>query len=208
MGVLTDNAYDCVESKPGQHRLEMLVTSDQAKTIETLRTLDERGFVELYTAHYSELVRYAESMLGDDAKAKDAVQEAFLRLWKRRAAVDPRRSTRALLYKAVRNLVFNHKRDVQLHQSLLRSMKQSLSNPDPEALAGTALIGEKIGAWITELPSRRREAFELSRFHGLRYEEIAGIMGVTTKTVENHILLSLQFLRNKLNAFDPQLLQP
>jgi RNA polymerase sigma-70 factor (ECF subfamily) len=80
--------------------------------------------------------------------------------------------------------------------------------PDPEALAGTALIGEKIGGWIQELPERRREAFELSRFHGLRHDEIAAVMGVATKTVENHILLALRFLRDKLNAFDPQLLQP
>ena len=188
--------------------LERLVTSDRKKTTDPLSTLDERGFVELYTMHYPELLRYAESLLGDASKAQDAVQEAFLRLWKRKAAVDPGRSIRALLYKAVRNLVFNHRRDVQLHQSLLHTMKQPESTPDPEALAGTALIGEKIRVWIKELPSRRREAFELSRFHGLRYEEIASIMGVTTKTVENHILLALKYLRNKLNALDPQLLQP
>ena len=184
------------------------MTLEQTSSTDTLSTLDEAGFVALYTAFYPELLRYAQRFLGEDTRAQDAVQEAFLRLWKRKAAVDPGRSVRALLYKAVRNLVLNHKRDTQLHQSLLRTMKHAIPAPDPEALAGTTLIGEKISLWVQELPDRRREAFELSRFHGLRHDEIANIMGVATKTVENHILLALKFLRDKLNAFDPQLLQP
>ncbi len=184
------------------------MTLEQTPPTDTLAALDEAGFVALYTAYYPELLRYAERFLGDDTRAQDAVQEAFLRLWKRKAMIDPERSVRALLYKAVRNLVFNHKRDTLLHQTLLYTMDPAQSNPDPEALAGTTLIGEKINGWVRELPDRRREAFELSRFHGLRHDEIASIMGVATKTVENHILLALKFLRDKLNAFDPQLLQP
>lgn len=176
-------------------------------TTDTLSTLDEAGFVALYTTHYPELLRYAERFLGEDTQAQDAVQEAFLRLWKRKATIDPGRSVRALLYKAVRNLAFNHKRDTQLHQNLLHTMDHARSNPDPEALTSTTLIGEKINEWVQELPDRRREAFELSRFDGLRHDEIATVMGVATKTVENHIVLALKFLRDKLNAFDPQLLQ-
>lgn len=188
--------------------LEEPLSVDSKETVDALYTLDEEGFVQLYTAFYPELLRYAQRLLGDEARAHDAVQEAFLRLWQRKATVDPGRSVRALLYKAVRNLAFNHRRDTELHRNLLRSMKQPGYVPNPEAVAGTTLIGEKIDSWIKELPERRREAFELSRFHGLGHEEIAAVMGVATKTVENHILLALRYLRDRLNAFDPQLLQP
>lgn len=182
--------------------------AEQPTTAASIQALDEEGFVALYTAHYPELLRYAQSLLGDDTRAQDAVQEAFLRLWRRKHAVDPARSVRALLYAAVRNLVFNQQRDARLHERLLRTMKQPSRLPDPADLTGTLLVGEKIAAWVGELPDRRREAFELSRYHGLRHEEIAAIMGVAPKTVENHIVLALKYLRDKLNTFDPHLLQP
>ncbi len=179
-------------------------THDQSQP----KHLDEHAFVALYEAHYAELLRYAERLLGDSTKAKDAVQEAFLRLWKRKAMVAVSASTRAMLYKAVRNLILNHKRDAQRHHALLKTMPSDATTPSPEADIDTAWLGEQIAGWIHALPQRRREAFELSRFHGLRYDEIAVIMGVTSKTVENHIVLALKHIRQKLHALDPQLLKP
>ena len=57
--------------------------------------------------------------------------------------------------------------------------------------------------WIDELPPRRREAFRLSRFDGLSHDEIARVMALTPKTVNNHIVLALQTLRERLAHFDP-----
>jgi RNA polymerase sigma-70 factor (ECF subfamily) len=177
-------------------------------TAATNQALDEAGFAELYRAHYPELLRYAQSLLGGAPGAQDAVQEAFLRLWRRKHEIDPTRPVRALLYAAVRNLVFNLQRDTRVRRRLLATMSPASAAPDPEALAASTLVGEKIAGWIAELPDRRREAFSLSRFHGLRHEEIAGIMGVAPKTVENHIVLALKYLRDRLNTFDSQLLRP
>ncbi|MEZ4702253.1 MAG: RNA polymerase sigma-70 factor [Rhodothermales bacterium] len=161
----------------------------------------------LFSQHYPDLVRYARSIAGDAGGAEDAVQDAFLRLWKRRETIDPERSVRSLLYRAVRNLVLNEARDAALHRDLLKDMQPNGHAPMPDAAAGAGLIGDRMRGWIGELPERRREAFELSRFYGLSYDEIAGIMGVSKKTVENHIRLALQHLRDRLHQFDPHLLR-
>ena len=57
--------------------------------------------------------------------------------------------------------------------------------------------------WIEEMPDRRREAFCLSRFDGLSHEEIAEAMDLAPKTVNNHIVLALQYLRKRLNGHEP-----
>jgi DNA-directed RNA polymerase specialized sigma24 family protein len=62
-----------------------------------------------------------------------------------------------------------------------------------EDLAGTFRI------WINELSDRRREAFELSRFEGLDHNEIADVMNLSVKTVNNHIVDALSHLRMRYN---------
>ncbi len=171
-------------------------------------SFDIDACTDLFTRHYSDLVRYARSVTGDEAGARDAVQEAFLRIWRRRIAIDPAQSARALLYRAVRNLMLNEARDAALHRDLTRTMNPAPPPSQPDALADVALIRVRLRVWIAELPQRRREAFELSRFHGFSHAEIAGIMGLSRKTVENHIRLALLHLRDRLQSFDPNLIQP
>jgi RNA polymerase sigma-70 factor (ECF subfamily) len=55
--------------------------------------------------------------------------------------------------------------------------------------------------WITDLPERQREAFELSRFEGLDHDEIASVMNVSSNTVNNHIVAALKRLRDRYNVY-------
>ena len=57
-------------------------------------------------------------------------------------------------------------------------------------------LSEKFGEWIEQLPERQQEAFELSRFEGLSHTEIATVMEVSPKTVNNHIVAALRQLRS------------
>jgi RNA polymerase sigma-70 factor (ECF subfamily) len=57
------------------------------------------------------------------------------------------------------------------------------------------------------LPDRQREALLLSRYEGLSHAEIAEIMGVSPRTVNNHLVSALKSIRNNVVAFEPALLQ-
>ncbi|MFU8813547.1 MAG: sigma factor-like helix-turn-helix DNA-binding protein, partial [Balneolaceae bacterium] len=67
---------------------------------------------------------------------------------------------------------------------------------DADADTGEGLLNRKIDRCIQKLPERQRQAFELSRFDGLDHDEIAYVMDVSVKTVNNHIVLALRFLRD------------
>jgi DNA-binding NarL/FixJ family response regulator len=69
--------------------------------------------------------------------------------------------------------------------------------------AGNGQLQKKILEWIEELPERQREAFELSRYEGLFHQEIAGVMQVSVKTVNNHLTSALKTLAIPLR-FAPQ----
>ncbi|MFA8451532.1 MAG: sigma-70 family RNA polymerase sigma factor, partial [Bacteroidales bacterium] len=54
---------------------------------------------------------------------------------------------------------------------------------------------------ISEMPPQRKKVFELSRFEGLKYAQIASKMNISQKTVENHMGSALKFLREKLKDY-------
>ncbi len=169
---------------------------------------DREAFNALFAATSQRLYRYALRLTQQADRAEDIVQDVFLRLWLKRATLDPGRSLRALLYVMVRNQALTHERTAVKRKALLSAMDEPDVGPTPEETTRARLLGAHLRRWINELPDRRREAFQLSRFDGLSYEEIAGVMGLSVKTVDNHIWKALQHLRRRLHAFDADLLQP
>ena len=75
-----------------------------------------------------------------------------------------------------------------------------------EATGGSALDsdGELSGVFekaLLRLPQKRREIFEMSRFEGMKYQEIADKLGVNIKTVETQMTRALDFMRRNLKEF-------
>ena len=178
---------------------------DSPAFVARLRAGDRAAFEALFRQTHAGLVRYARSL--DAAGADDAVQDAFLKVWRRRDTLDPERSVTALLYTSVRNTLFNRTRD-RARQQDLRDTMPALDPPvTPADELDATLLGEHLRTWLGEMPDRQREAFRLSRFDGLSYAEIAGVMACSTKTVENHVGRALRFLRDRIQQVAPEALQ-
>lgn len=174
-----------------------------------LQASDQAAASDLFRATYPYLFRYAYRFTHDVHLAEDAVQDAFVRIWKRRTTIDPEGSLRTLLYVTVRNLTLNLRRDTARRQTMMKTMDPDTASPPmPDDQVQVQLLRRNLRRWIDELPARRREAFQLSRYDGLSYREIAGVMDLSVKSVETHIRLALNDLRAHLRDFDPDLLQP
>lgn len=162
---------------------------------------DAVAFRELFDRLHEPLLRFATRFV-DESAAKDAVQEAFVRVWHRRQTINEELSLRALLYRTVRNLAFNAVRDENTRSRLLADegtehlSGQSPMNPEQEFAVKE--MGEAVRAGIDALPERQREALVLSRFNGLSHQEIAAVMNVSARTVNNHLVRALETLRVSL----------
>ena len=137
---------------------------------------------ELYEAHATGLVRLAMLMLADQPAAEDVVQDAFLGLYLRWAALsDP---AKALAY--VRSSVLNGCRDVLRKQA--RRPPAALLAPDVEPAETRLLLGEEYREVIRalrRLPDRQREAVILRHCLALSEEEVASAMHVSRGTVKS-----------------------
>jgi len=167
---------------------------------------DRAAFEDVFRRMRGDLVRYAGRIVRDDALAHDLVQDVFFDLWMARDRLDPGQSLRAYLFRSTRNRAFNHLRDRRRHSAShaeIRAASDSTANArvGPEEELEADMLGAWLDARIRELPDRQAEALRLSRYGGLSHEEIAEVMEISPRTVNNHIVRALAFLSERLRSF-------
>lgn len=177
-----------------------------------LKDSDRDAFERVFRVLHDALFRYVRSLTKTSAVASDITQDVFVSLWEVRDRLDPSRSLEAYVYRMARNRVYNHHRDERTHADKRAQMQQAVTAeheqrlPMPDAQLHADVLESNINAWIEHLPERQREAFVLSRFNGLSHHEIATVMNVSPRTVNNHIVSALKTLRAHVRAFEPSLL--
>lgn len=171
------------------------------KIVEKIRSGDQCAFEKMFHIYYSKLCVFSNSYVKSLDAARDVVQEVFIKIWDNHQEFEIRHSLKAYLYQSVRNQSLNYieksKQKRRLGESL-RKHEELLKEENPEDL-NTEELSQKVWKLVDELPERRRSTFILYRKHGLSYKEIAEVMGIKRKTVENQMGKSLKFLRDRLD---------
>lgn len=170
--------------------------------LQSLKSGNAKAFERLFREHYSPLVRFAFRFMKQEEPAEGAVQEVFTSLWEKRENIRISTSLKSYLYTSVRNHCLNKIKHSKVRQSYLEQFEGN--EPVIESIINDLEAGElkdRISAAIGALPDRCREIFELSRFNGLRYKEIAGELGISPKTVEVQMGKALRLLREHLKDY-------
>jgi len=177
---------------------------DDRDTLERLRRGDQSAFDALLREHYPTLVRFAEGLVGRRAVAEEVVQDVMLQFWRRRDRLASDSSPIAYLFQATRNRALNHLRHVKVERrSEPYARGPAAAAPAAEARMAEDEIEAAVEQALRELPARCREVFELSRVHGLKYAEIARVLGISVKTVEAQMGKALRQLRERLAPWLP-----
>jgi RNA polymerase sigma-70 factor, ECF subfamily len=176
--------------------------SEGAALVARLRTGDEQAFATVFRLWYALLLRFAQRIVGDRARAEEVVQDVLLQLWRRRAALDPRATVQAWLFHAVRNRALNVVRHDGVVVRATAKLASSHATPgdardpsDADTALAEAELHLAIDAAVAALPPRCREVFLLSRRHGMRQTQIATRLGISLKAVEAQITRALRELR-------------
>ena len=136
--------------------------------------------------------------------AEELVQDVMLELWRRRETLARETSPQASLFQSVRNRALNHMR----HERVERKGEPDARQPESVDASGPEQLVEEeievaLKTAVAGLPDRCREVFELSRTHGLKYAEIASVLGISVKTVEAQMGKALRILRERLAPWLP-----
>ncbi len=139
---------------------------------------------DLYARHAAHLFRFCLGQLRNRAEAEDAVQTTFLQAFRALQRGTIPHVERAWLIAIAQNVCHT------MHRSSARRRDAEV-DADPEEVAGASDMDHPLREEISELeralariPANQRRALVLHEWHGLRYREIAGVMGVSQTAVE------------------------
>lgn len=180
-----------------------------------IRRGDRAAFKALFQNYYEALCGFVESRVGDPNISEDLVQNIFLNLWRRHEKLDPQDNVKAYLFGAARNESIDYRNRRSVRDDW-KAEKKEESRPDLDHVPGPRhqisgpgenvehqQLKRELRKSISELPERRRQVYVLSRRHGLTYKEIAVVMNISPKTVDNQMVEALKFLRERLCDFTP-----
>lgn len=206
--MLSKSSAPCV---PFVRRIAMSDSATWEELCRGLKRSDDRAFERIYMLIRDELLGYVLSIVSDGPTAHDLVQDVFVSLWNLRTSLDPSQPLRGYLFRMARNRAYRHLRDERIHSRkhdvLQREKMENSSTKQPDDDVDADLLESRLRQWLEQLPARQKEALVLSRFHGLSHREIGSVMGISPRTVNNHIMRALDAIRNHLEAHESMELQ-
>ncbi len=173
-----------------------------------LRSGDEQVFEAIFRTYYERLCNYANTILHDMDEAEEMVQGAFLTVWEKHDSIEIHTSMKSYLYRAVHNSCLNRVKHYKVRREHGEAFKHQTDITIDDA--SQDLVGSEleslVASAIDSLPQQCRMVFRLSRFENLSYAEIADQLGISVKTVENHMTKALKTLRDRLKDYLPVLI--
>jgi RNA polymerase sigma-70 factor (ECF subfamily) len=165
---------------------------------------DGAAFEQFFKQHFASLCTWCRHKYDFDTDiAKEVVHTAFIKLWKNRSSLSPDMPIKAFLHKVIMNTSLDILRHAKVRERFERFVQQrnesEASNPQENFEAKK--LKADIDNAVSELPDQMRTIFELSRYEGLKYAEIARQLNVSINTVETQMGRALKKLRIKLAGY-------
>ena len=157
----------------------------------------EAAFTALIRAHQQSLVNFFARM-GANGDREDLVQETFIRLFRYRAAYRPAARFTTFLYHLARNVWADRGRKILRFEKFAAEYENDLRTSGTEAQGGA---GENmdVEAALDRLSPKLREVIVLNVYQGLRYQEVADVLGIPLGTVKSRINHALAALKEILH---------
>jgi RNA polymerase sigma-70 factor, ECF subfamily len=154
----------------------------------------------LFRKYYAALCKSLYRTLRDATLAEDIVQEVFLKVWEMRESLQLDEAMQSYLYRSCYNTALNFLK-TQKQKTDIDQLEAVPSEDSAEKNLSFLEAEKQILTAVEALPPKTRLVFSLSRFEELSYKEIAERLDISVKSVEKHMGIALQRLRENLREY-------
>jgi RNA polymerase sigma-70 factor (ECF subfamily) len=185
---------------------ENLSTCTDEELLDRLRRGNAAAFGVLLRRYERELYGYLRRYLGDDTLAEDVFQNTFLQVYLKCGQYETGRVVRPWLYTIATNQAIDATRRRRRHQAVsleqahetssngeAARLMQALESPSPGPMEQAASAEDRvlIRTCVDRLPEHLRQTLILAYYQGLKYREIADILGIPVGTVKSRLHAAL-----------------
>lgn len=168
--------------------------------LSALKNDDIKAFDKLFSEYGKRLYHFAYGYLKSKEDAEGVVQEVFLRIWRNRKQLKPELSFKAYLFKIAYHHILElfeqtNRRQTYHHEIVSEAIHFT---DDTNERLNYQLLLEKVESLIQKLPPRQKEILLKRKKEGISVKDIAVELGISPKTVENHLTEALKNLKRGL----------
>jgi RNA polymerase sigma-70 factor (ECF subfamily) len=163
--------------------------------------LTQASFADFFDYYYTRLIPFATAIVKSELLAEEIVLDVFLKLWEQKRALGKIENIETYLFIAVRNHALNVRRKEQkFHFDMLQDSHVQLA--DYKLTAENTLIENEmlctLNQSVTQLPAKCKIIFKLIREDGLNRNEVAQILNISVKTVDNQLAIAVKKIAEQL----------
>lgn len=163
---------------------------------------DEAAYKELFFLLFQSLTRFAEGILQSKENAEEIVSDVFIAIWNDRAKLNSIDDLQLYLFIAVKNNAVRKVKQLDKNTTIsldsINLEMDSLYQSPEERMLSTETVG-KIETAINNLPNRARLILKLAKEDRMKYKDIAALLNISVKTVDNQLAIALRKLATAIS---------
>lgn len=172
------------------------------KFIRFKEELSQESFTDFFDYYFIRLNQFATTIVKSELLAEEIVIDVFLKLWENGKTLETINNIETYLYISVRNKSINVlKKEQKFHFDILEDSHIQLVDYNPSAESD--LIEHEMFSALNEavmqLPSKCKIIFKLIREDGLNRNEVAQVLNISVKTVDNQVAIAIKKIAEQLN---------
>lgn len=179
--------------------------SEEQALLNALSQGDEAAFKTLFLRYFLRVRQFIDRLLQDSQTAEDLAQDIFLKMWQNRTDMRDVTNLNAYMFNASRNAVHQYLRHKLVVSRYKESYGQNHADLLSEVNAENGLFADDllmlISYTVDHMPLQRKTIYNLSRIDGRSNDEIAAMLNISKRTVENHLTSALADIRKILRNF-------
>lgn len=154
----------------------------------------------IFKEYFEPLCNFINRYINNWEDSREIVQKTFFKIWQNREKIEVKTTTKNYLFQAAKNTMIDHirrsKKEVELSDGVIERIEAQATE---QALVDESMIKKAIIKGLDHLKPKNRKIFELNKFEGLTYKEIAEHLQISERAVEDNIARALKSLRNHID---------
>lgn len=157
----------------------------------------DQPFEQFYRKYQPSLVAYALYLIKSKEDSIEIVNDVFVAIWNKKDNLQIGDGLKAYLYTSTKNRCFNFLKKKRIEFSDLQDLDVA-SDQQADAKLQQQEEVASVQAVLEMLPPRCKQVFVMSRIDGFKNKEIAELLEISVKTVENQMTKALKIFKEKL----------
>lgn len=176
-----------------------------SKLFNEIQAGDHSAFNSFFESHYAKLVGFAQFYTNERESAEEVVSEFYVKIWQNRVSLHKIQNPEIYSYIAVKNASLNAIRAKQrrLNAAAAIAKQQTFSEAasDHSPVLEQKELNHLLDRAVEALPHQRRLIFSMIKTQGLKPKDVSEILGLSSRTVENHLYKAVKALAEHLHEY-------